>query len=226
MKDEIKLATDWSYFENKYATRIPDDIEYVEPVNPYETDWSDKLKQVNKNGYYIVHCSEQPWNYSPSIYGEILEWKGLTWERNEEKYDSVFRLHDPVDETRVIWCDASCITYIPDSHIVAVKKQPFKYLHEYIRIYEKISQTEKRYGYLKALSYDCYETSDENRYAFYATFELDQYSETYEVPDLELFKLLSENLLKHAYIRFNSDALDHHALYIKKTNNVWSVETP
>ena len=140
--------------------------------------------------------------------GEWLEYRGVSWERGK-KYNSMLRLHDPYNESRVIWADAGSVTPIA-----------------------QILESEQFYGYIKSLqiiaSHDAFR-------GMYVTFGyggmVDGYyvackDTIWKVPCFKLFKILSEKLLEDAWIIENTDEVGYQKLYIMKQGDQWKVELP
>lgn len=87
-----------------------------------------------------------------------------------------------------------------------------------------IQEQEKRYGYIKGIYINDDEIDDitQNR-GLYVIFENNN---VWRVPDLELFKLLSEKLLDDAWSVENTDGHGYNKLHISKENGKWKVELP
>jgi hypothetical protein len=106
---------------------------------PYETIWSYGLTAEPNHFFVIIHAETEHWDdykYSTGIYGEMLEWRGVRWERNPEKYNSMMRLHDNERPERVIWADIGCITIVPENEVLNASTDPLGWL---IDNYDRIS---------------------------------------------------------------------------------------
>jgi hypothetical protein len=194
----------------KYGREINDNEPHQDLFMPFENEWSEKLKSVKANCTMIVHaddclCFE---GYDSVRIGEWLQWRGVSWERGE-KYNSMLRLHDPYNESRVVWANAGSLTPILE-----------------------IEESEKFYGYIKSLQIIA---SDDVFRGMYVTFGyggmVDGYyaaceDTIWKVPCVKLFKILSEKLLEDAWIIENTDDVGYQKLYIMKQGDEWKVNLP
>jgi hypothetical protein len=85
-----------------------------------------------------------------------------------------------------------------------------------------IQEEERRYGYIKGIYINDEIDIIQNR-GLYVVFENNN---VWKVPDLELFKLLSQKLIEDAWIIENTDDHGYNKLYISKKNGKWEVELP
>ena len=92
-----------------------------------------------------------------------------------------------------------------------------------------ITETEQFYGYLVGLKVEQNAEPDRDGYfspKLYAGFEYGSESSIWEVPDLELFKILSEHLCRMAWARRENAEYGYEKLYIKKQDGRWHVDLP
>lgn len=123
---------DWTD-EEKITGKCED---YVPPIcteprgifRPYEVEWADKLTTEAKNYFVIIHAGSSHWDYDDALYGEMLEWRGVAYERDVKKWDSVLRLHDPENPERIIWWDSNCLTRVPDEEVFNASLDPNAWL--------------------------------------------------------------------------------------------------
>lgn len=85
-----------------------------------------------------------------------------------------------------------------------------------------IQEEERFYGYIKGIYINDEIDIIENR-GLYVIFEDNN---VWKVPDLELFKLLSEKLCADAWVVKNTDDHGYSKLLISKKNGKWEVELP
>ena len=92
-----------------------------------------------------------------------------------------------------------------------------------------ITEAEQFYGYLTGLQVEQRAKPDLNGYVspkLYATFEYGSELKVWEVPDLKLFKILSERLCQMAWARHENAEYGYEKLWIKKANGQWRVDLP
>ena len=90
-----------------------------------------------------------------------------------------------------------------------------------------IGAESKFYGYVTGLWIEAApECSPEIPKRLFASFEYNGKTTIWEVPDEELFKILSGHLNSMAWIRKNTDEWGYDKLYIEATPNGWVVELP
>ena len=95
---------------------------------------------------------------------------------------------------------------------------------------KEITEAVNFYGYLVGLSVGRLPLSlssyDKGDLRLFATFMYNGTKTTYEVPDLELFKILSEYLMSTAWDYKNSDGDTLNKLYIEKKDGRWLADLP
>lgn len=92
-----------------------------------------------------------------------------------------------------------------------------------------ITEAEQFYGYLVGLKVEQNAEADLDGYfspRLYAAFEYGSESSVWEVPELELFKILSMHLCSMAWARRENAEYGYEKLYIKKENGRWHVDLP
>ena len=194
----------------KYGREINVEEPDSELFMPYENEWSEKLKSVEANCIMIVHADDRLCfrGYDSVRIGEWLEWRGVSWERGK-KYNSMLRLHDPYDESRIIWAGIGSVTPI-----------------------QEIEESEKFYGYIKSLQIIASHNALRGMYVSFGYGGLIDGSYAacedtiWKVPCVKLFKILSEKLLEDAWIIENTDDVGYQKLYIMKQGDQWKVELP
>lgn len=87
-----------------------------------------------------------------------------------------------------------------------------------------IQEQERRYGYIKGIYIN--DEIDDNIIQNRGLYVIFEDNNVWKVPDLELFKLLSEKLLEDAWFVENTDGHGYNKLYISKKNGKWEVELP
>lgn len=123
---------DWTEEEKitgKCTTYVPPLVPEPPGIfRPYEVEYADGLTNEAKNCFVIIHAGHSHHDYDEAFYGEMLEWRGVGWERNVEKWDSVWRLHDPENPERIIWWDSNCLTTVPDHELLNACLDPCAWL--------------------------------------------------------------------------------------------------
>jgi hypothetical protein len=92
-----------------------------------------------------------------------------------------------------------------------------------------ITEAEQFYGYLTGLHVEQRAKPDMKGNVspkLYATFEYGPKVSVWEVPDLQLFKILAEHLCQMAWARRENAEYGYEKLYIKRANGRWHVDLP
>jgi hypothetical protein len=91
-----------------------------------------------------------------------------------------------------------------------------------------IGQDEHFYGYLISLGVGLSSDREIGEWDrnLYAMFESGGDRCVYQVPDHDLFEILSKHLCSMAWIRTNTDEYGYDKLWISKTNGKWTVNLP
>ncbi len=92
-----------------------------------------------------------------------------------------------------------------------------------------ITETEQFYGYLVGLHVEHEAEPDLDGTVspkLYANFEYGTEASVWEVPDLELFKILAEHLCQMAWARRENAEYGYEKLWIKKVDGRWHVDLP
>ena len=92
-----------------------------------------------------------------------------------------------------------------------------------------ITETEQFYGYLIGLHVEQDAEPDMDGMVspkLYAIFEYGRKASVWEVPDVELFKILAKHLCDMAWSRSKIGEYGYEKLWIKRVNGWWHVDLP
>jgi hypothetical protein len=126
--------TDEEKITGKLTKYVPPLVPYIGPRHPYENDWAEKLTTEAKSCFVIIHAEQNcpdDFEYDDAYFGEMLEWRGVRWDKDHHKNDGQMRLHDNQNPTRVIWYDPACLTTVPDNEVLNASIDPLSWLDWY-----------------------------------------------------------------------------------------------
>jgi hypothetical protein len=99
------------------------------PHLPYEDQSDYRYTTKPMNCFVIVHAEDQQGDYDVGHYGEMLEWRGVIWDRNHRDFNNIYRLHDTSNPARVIWCEQGCLTMVPENEVWNASINPIAWLN-------------------------------------------------------------------------------------------------
>lgn len=88
-----------------------------------------------------------------------------------------------------------------------------------------IGEDEHFYGYITAIGVERSDADQIGRRLF-ATFEYNDVTTVYQVPDEKLFEILAMYLCQMAWHRKNTDDYGYEKLWIEKKDSKWIVDLP
>jgi len=99
------------------------------PHFPYEDESDYRFTRQSMHCFVIVHAEDQQGDHDVGHYGEMLEWRGVIWDRNHRDFNNIYRLHDTLNPARVIWCDQGCLTMVPENEVRNASINPIAWLN-------------------------------------------------------------------------------------------------
>ena len=126
--------TDDEKITGKCTKYVPPLVPFVFPLQPYENAWSEKLTTETRSWFVIIHCEQNhppEYGYNDAYFGEMLEWRGVRWDKDHRNNDGQMRLHDNQDPARVIWYDPACLTIVPQNQVLNASIDPLSWLDWY-----------------------------------------------------------------------------------------------